>query len=365
MRCCEEGSDNPTPITLRCERSEPAKLVIGDLDNKVSKSARADFGGATARACAAMWQAMKLEKEATSKQPLSLIQLKAGTVARAYAPCGFYWRDNFVSPSAVYINNDDLIISFCHFDIRAHSGDYYSEFDEPTVEELRLMAALILPIGWNNGMVMLYPYQASLALDERTNLSEPGLAGRIADLLRRQLSSEKISFWRDGPPPKAFGGVSYAYRDERSPSWLQHRIYDAIDVHDYLLMRGLGSLIKGLMLWQHRAFGDHALYALFIALEASHQLVLRRLRQQGVTDPVSTDAARLIEGVFGAEPSGARYFEEFYADRIKAFHPESRFGVYPYLPLCNSDFASLFYALREVYRWLILNERVLSADITD
>lgn len=303
---------------------------------------------------------MKFEKEATSDEVVPLIQLKAGTVARAYAPCGFYWRDDFVSPSGVYANNDDLIFSICHFDIRAHSGDCYSEFDEPTVEELRLMAALILPIGWNEGMVTLYPYQVSVALDEHTNLTEPGLASRVGDILRRQLSSKKFSFWRDGPLPKAFGGVSYAYRDEHAPSWLQHRIYDAIDVHDYLLIRGLGALIKGLMLWQHRAFGDHALYALFIALEASHQLVLRRLRLRGVANPASTDAARLIEDVFGEEPSGAHYFEEFYADRIKAFHPESRFGAYPYLPLCNSDFASLFYARREVYRWLILDERVLS-----
>ena len=215
------------------------------------------------------------------KEATSLIELKAGTVARAYAPCGFYWRDDFVSPSGVYANHDDLIFSICHFDIRAHSGDYYSEFDEPTVEELRLMAALILPIGWNEGMVVLYPYQVSLALDECTSLAEPGTASRVGDILRRQLSSKKSSFWSDGPLPKACGGVPYAYRDERSPSSLQHRIYNAIDISDYLLMRGLGALIKGPMLLQHRAFGDHALYALFIALEASHQLVLRRLRLRG------------------------------------------------------------------------------------
>jgi hypothetical protein len=292
---------------------------------------------------------------------MSLVQLEAGTVIRAFAPCGFYWRDKFVAPSALYVSDDDVIFSACHFDRVAHSGNYYSEFDEPTVEELRLMAALLLPIGWNGGMITLYPYQTSLALDERIDLTEPELAGRLADFLKHQLTFEKPLLWSDGSPPKALGGVPYAYRDERSPSSLQRRIYDAIDVSDCLLMRGLGALIKGPMLLQHRAFGDHALYALFIALEASYQLVLRQLRLRGNTNPSSTDAARLIEDVFGEEPSSARYFEDFYTDRIKSFHPESRFGVYPYVPLCNSDFFSLFYALREVYRWLILRERTLGA----
>lgn len=290
---------------------------------------------------------------------MSLLQLETGTVIRAYAPYGFYWRDKFAAPSALYASHDDIIFSACHFDRTAHSGNYYSEFDEPTVEELRLMAALLLPLGWNKGMVILYPQQTSLALDERIDLTEPELAGRLVDILRRQLTFEKPSLRNDGPPPKAFGGVPYTYRDERSPSSLQRRIYDSIDVSDYLLMRGLGALIKGPMLLQYREFGDHALFALFIALEASFQLVLRRLRLRGNANPSSTDAARLIEDVFGEEPSSARYFEDFYTDRIKAFHPESRFGVYPYVPLCNSDFFSLFYALREVYRWLILDENVL------
>jgi hypothetical protein len=290
---------------------------------------------------------------------VSLLKLETGTVIRAYAPCGFYWRDKFVAPSALYANHQDIIFSACHFDRIAHSGNYYSEFDEPTVEELRLMAALILPIGWNEGVVTLYPYQTSLALDERNDLREPELAIRFDGTLRRELNFEKTVPWNDDPPPKAFGGVPYAYRDEHSPSLLQHRIYDAIDVSDYLLMRGLGALIKGPMLMRHRPFGDYALYALFIALDASFQLVLRRLRLLGNVNPSSADAAGLIEEFFGEEPSGSRYFEDYYTDRIKAFHPESRFGAFPYVPLCNSDFFSLFYALREVYRWLILGERVL------
>jgi hypothetical protein len=68
-------------------------------------------------------------------------QLKKGTVARTFAPWGNYWRENFTSPSAIYVNQGDLIFSACHFDISAYSGDYYSEFKQPTLEELRLFVA--------------------------------------------------------------------------------------------------------------------------------------------------------------------------------------------------------------------------------
>lgn len=286
---------------------------------------------------------------------MSLYQLKTGTVARTFAPCGFYWREDFASPSALYANQDDLIFSACHFDIGAHSGDYYSEFDQPTIDELRLLTALLLPIRWNCGMVTLYPHQASMAFDDRLDLREPDVARQIGDTLRHKLTIPAY----DGPPPDAFGGVPYIYRGERAPCSLQHRIYDAIDISDHLLMRGLGALIKGPMLLRHRAFGDHALYALFIALDTSHQLILRRLRLRGITNPTSTDAARAVEEeAFGEEPSGAHYFQEYYSDRIHAFHPENRSGVYPYVPLRHDDFIGLFYALREVYRWLILGERV-------
>ena len=98
-------------------------------------------------------------------------------------------------------------------------------------------------------------------------------------------------------------------------------------------MRCLGALIKALMLFQHRAFGDAALYALFIALDASHQLLLRRLRLRGIANPTSTDTARLVEEeAFGEELSGARYFEDHDSGRLHAFHPENRSGIYPYVP---------------------------------
>jgi hypothetical protein len=182
--------------------------------------------------------------------------LESGTILRVYAPCGLYWRDNFSGPTAVFVSEDDLIFSACHFDERPHKGEYYSEFDEPTIDELRLMAALVLPIGWAGGVLTIYPLRSSLGLSEQVDLTRPDTIYRLSNILRSKLSFSKNLPWADGPHPPAFGGHPYAYRDEPSPRELQHRIYDAIDVSDHVLMRGLSALIKGAMLTRHYVFSE-------------------------------------------------------------------------------------------------------------
>jgi hypothetical protein len=42
--------DDLRSVTLRCERSEPTKSAIADLDFENTKSGKPDFAGATARA---------------------------------------------------------------------------------------------------------------------------------------------------------------------------------------------------------------------------------------------------------------------------------------------------------------------------
>ena len=251
-----------------------------------------------------------------------------------------------------------MIFSACHFDERPHKGEYYSEFDEPTIDELRLMAALILPIGWAGGVLTIYPLRPSLSLSEQVDLTRPGTVGRLSNILRSKLSFSKDLPWTDGPHPPAFGGHPYAYRDESSPRELQHRIYDAIDVSDHVLMRGLSALIKGAMLTRHFVFSEQAHYSLYVALDASFQLILGKLRDGGIAQPNSADAAALMEDAFGEDRSDRRYFEDYYSDRIMTMHPQSRLGVFPYAPITHSDFYGLYYGLREVFRWLILDEHI-------
>jgi hypothetical protein len=288
--------------------------------------------------------------------------LESGTVLRAYSPVGTYWRENFNVPTAVFANESDLIFSACHFDARPHKGEYYSEADEPTLDELRLMAALVLPIGWNCGVLTIYPLGLSLGLKERVDLTKPGQVGRLSKILRSKLFSGENLSWDDGPYPLGSDRTPYHFRDGPSPIELQHRIYEAIDVADHLMMRGLSALIKGMMLSRQRLFGEQAHYCLYVALDASFQLILRRLSEAGVANPSSADAAALMEETFGEEPSGRGYFEDYYGDRIQTLHPQSRFGVLPYAPVSYSHFHGLYYGLREVYRWLILDDYIRLVD---
>ena len=261
------------------------------------------------------------------------------------------------------MNQGDLIFTACQFDMRLHKGDYYSEFDELMVEEIRLMATLVLPIGWNEGIITLHPLPARVMLREYIDLADPEAIVRLGSAVRRKFPERE--HWArtartEGSPPPAFGGGPYEYREQDTPLSLQRRIYDAIDVSDHLLIRGLAELIEAPMLLLYPIFGEHAQYSIFIALDASFQLVLRKLRQRGIANPSSTDAQAFMEDTFndGEERSGMKYFEEYYDDRVKSFHPQSRFGVFPYAPLMHSHFYGLYYDLREVYRWLILDERI-------
>jgi hypothetical protein len=277
-------------------------------------------------------------------------------MGRAYAPSGCYWCDDFAPPTGLYANQDDLIFTACQFELRR--GGYDSEFDKLRLEEVCLMAALVLPIGWNEGMIILHPLSATVGFRERIDLTDPKGIYRVSSALRRQFA--RLQKWAgiEEPAPPAFGGDPYEYREQRAPLSLQRRLYDAIDVSDHLLMRGLVELIKAPMFISYPFFGEHAHYSLFIALDASLQLILRKLRRRGITNPSSADAQALMEDTFGDERSGMAYFGEYYEDRIKSFHPQSRFGVFPYAPLMMSDFFGLYYDLREIYRWLILDERI-------
>lgn len=282
--------------------------------------------------------------------------ISRGTVLRCFGPAGLYWRETFRSKTAIYINEGDLIFTACHFDEEPHEGDYYSEFDEPTIDELRLLAALILPIGPHDGMLVVYPLQPSLGIGDQIDLSQPSVSEAYSLLVRSKLEFQNQRAWRYGPIPPVFGGEKYDYRDAHAPAEMQGRIYEVIDVSDHLLMRGLNALMKAGMLQAHAVFGEQAHYCLYIALDASHQLILRMLREAGLPNPSSVDAASFMSEAFGERPSGRKYFEDYYQDRIMTFHPESRFGVVPYAPLMNSHFYGLYYDLRDIYRWIVLRK---------
>lgn len=280
--------------------------------------------------------------------------VEAGTIIRAYGPRGYYWCEDLLLPTAICISLPDLIVTACHFDERRHVGEFYSEFDEPMVEEIRLLAALTLPIGIDDGMVAYYPLDVALRTTRRSALNRRNVPRQVAEQLRAAFAARPRQWMADELLPSALGGTPYKYRDGAAPIAAQRQIYEAIDPSDHLLMRGLATLMKGVMLGTHHLFREQAIYSLYVSLDASFRLVLRKLRDRGLASPSSYEAQAFIEEAFQEESSGRQYFAAYYEDRIKAMHPESRFGVFPYAPVMHDDFFWLFKALRDVYRFLIL-----------
>jgi hypothetical protein len=148
---------------------------------------------------------------------------------------------------------------------------------------------------------------------------------------------------------RAYDLDSYAEIDKRRLG----RLYRTIDVEDHLLIRGLGSLLKGAMLRCHREFMEHACMALWVSLEASFRLVLREMKKDGYVNPSARDAGKLLDDIFDSEYESDGYFEDFYEERIKTMHPESRFGTYPAPPLNYDEYSQLEASLRTVYELLI------------
>jgi hypothetical protein len=92
------------------------------------------------------------------------------------------------------------------------------------------------------------------------------------------------------PTRPHLGGPKYKFRDQDSPVALQKKIFDAIDLHDSVLMRGLSCLVKYSMLSLHYHFFEAAIYMLYVSLDASFGLVMRTLRANGIGSPSAYDA---------------------------------------------------------------------------
>ena len=280
----------------------------------------------------------------------------SGTIVRAMSPAGLYWSEGIVFHDAVYVNARDLIFIASHFGQGHALEEFYTDFDHPRVEECRLYAALMLSLNADDGCVLPFPATSFVETRMRFDFSDRRSVGELEALLRNELllSPRSPNRWLIPPSPPCVGGPEYEFRADPAPAERQRRIYNAIDVDDHLTMRGLSAYLRSQMLIQRTAFVVEGLYALFVSLDATFSLVLRQLRTAGLDKPSSYAAQTFIEQAFGDKPSGMRYFEEFYEDRIRALHPESRFGALPYLPLSMSEGYQLSTALRQVWRYLVL-----------
>jgi hypothetical protein len=107
------------------------------------------------------------------------------------------------------------------------------------------------------------------------------------------------------------------------------------------MLRGLSAILKADMLQAHREFGEEATSVLYVAMEVAFQLIRRRLGEAGLQNPTSYDFGEFLFSSFPNEVPGVRFFAEYYDDRIKAFHPSNRFGIFAFPPMNSGDFYGL------------------------
>jgi hypothetical protein len=108
-------------------------------------------------------------------------------LVRAYAPHGYYWAQGLAFQDAVYVPGPELVFTACRVWPNDYSREPFSEFDNPTLEEMRLLAALVLPIGYDEGLICPQP------------LSEPL---RFPSAVTSQIPPPSLTFgsapWRNG-----------------------------------------------------------------------------------------------------------------------------------------------------------------------
>lgn len=279
---------------------------------------------------------------------------------RLYSPHGFYPRHAVAIPGACLVVRDDLIVSAVQTEpLAAHwvGETPYSELEFLALEETRFLAAIALSVHPDDGMAVTYPLcghvDVALGLDDEALLEA---AQHYA-----APEAEHASRGRTSMLPPRFGGPAYRWRDVGVDVGRVLEVARATQLNDHILIRGLGALLRADMCWQHHEIAEAAVMQLYVALDASFQMVLRTLREQGVTNPSGLDAGALIAEVFNPALDTGSYFEEYYEDRIKTMHPSSRFGVFGVAPLAADNFYHLRHGLIEVYCWLITKKRLAPA----
>jgi len=274
-------------------------------------------------------------------------------VLRAYSPLGFYPSAGFCHPEGCFFIDESLIFSAVQFN-PVKLADYDPEREWISPAEIRLLGSMSLTIPEGSGVVYGYPDPVGYRIENGAldDITGEDFMIQAKEALCRELGMRNSGFWTTVPVPPMFGGPPCEFNTAAWPPAEQHEFFNTIDVEDHLLIRGLGALLKGWILNRHHLFHTEACISLHITIEASRDIILRKLRAS-VSNPSDVDAANYLARAFGEPESTEHYFAGFYADRIKSVHPMSRYGTYPEPPLAADDFFDLYHWLWLAYRFLI------------
>src|SRR5438270_6468183 len=284
---------------------------------------------------------------------LSQVPVERGLQVRLMSPLGSYPADTFTHRMSALVVSPEICFSV----VRLKGKDWsFSEVDNLTPLEIPLLGSIV-PSG-DAGDPYIYPYPTQQTFLLETAADEDFEVQSISKcknfLLERlkQISSQACNAGLSHRPP-AMGGAPYRLIASQHSDRERCANYDRLEVAGPVVLRGVSALIKAHMAWRHGECGEAAGIFLWISLDAAYSLILKRLRESGVINPSSKDAARYFEKISGYDTEWEKFFEDDYENRIRAIHPENRFGAEARPQFLAGDFYELNDMLVPLFQSLI------------
>lgn len=284
---------------------------------------------------------------------------------RTFAGKGQYPRGEIVLPDGFFYADEEvaMLVTRGFSWNRYFEGSSFDEFGWPFPSETRFMGAMLFSEKQDGPVISFYPHhEPALLLDPLTvDLASSPNRAAIVDLIKDTSAWPVDPRSRDFYKKRSEDPLSLFSASELELSRIQ-ATWAGISLTNFVLLRGIASVVKSDMLSRHLEFGAEALMSLYVALECSFQLVLDRLRVTGCAAPSAADAAQWMHETFdvhfGSEQPDPsyKYFQEFYEDRIVTFHPRNRFGDFPLLPTYWDDVFHLRRAIPPVFAFLVHGE---------
>lgn len=282
---------------------------------------------------------------------------------RLLSPLGVYPIKTFIMDDSALFISEDICFSVTPLvtfvDSEFEDEGYYTEMEWASINEIKLYSSIMLSLDRMYGYSVIYPFSTCHYVKMSGDVSNY-LSEIKKELIKAIIMPAGVNGWHPfigqinrglSLPPVTSDGEKYDLRDQGFDANIQEKVFEKIDVNNFILIRGLSTLLRSRMLLVHGYFMEEAIYSLFISLDASFNMILDKLKEVGISNPTSKDAAMFISKTFNA-PETEKYFGEYYEGRIKTFHPKSRFGTYPHAPLTIDDYFFLSEDLSTVYLYL-------------
>lgn len=269
------------------------------------------------------------------------------------SPLGNYPADTFATDSSALVIAPEICFSIT----RVKGNDWsFSEVDSLTPSEIPLLGSILL--SGEGGDPYIYPYPTDqfvlMEVDPDQKITK-NCVSECRDSLRDYLDRNQVEARpadRVHNPP-ALGGAPYSFVPSAKSDKERRANIRLLESAEPVLLRGVGSLIKAHMIWQHVELGEAACIFLWISLDAAHSIILRKLRAAGIVNPTSQDAARYFDKIYGHSTDYERFFEEDYENRIRSIHPDNRFGAEARPQFLADDLLELNDMLIPLFQFLV------------